>query len=110
MDLLRIPVTSRIPFWPKSRRMQFPPSGDRKSTRLNSSHSQISYAVFCLKKQIPAHSSSNWQTVHHELQGPASPDIHSDPHSVAHDTNTELSTQYHIGTHSVYSNPTVTSA
>src|SRR2546430_11492897 len=24
---------------------------DRKSTRLNSSHSQISYAVFCLKKQ-----------------------------------------------------------
>src|SRR5205085_5446317 len=24
--------------------------GDRKSTRLNSSHSQISYAVFCLKK------------------------------------------------------------
>src|SRR2546430_5815703 len=37
-----------------------PPSGpvdreerlDRKSTRLNSSHSQISYAVFCLKKKI----------------------------------------------------------
>src|SRR2546427_5970924 len=29
-----------------------PPSvGDRKSTRLNSSHSQISYAVFCLKKK-----------------------------------------------------------
>src|SRR5688572_31503489 len=28
----------------------FPPS-DRKSTRLNSSHSQISYAVFCLKKK-----------------------------------------------------------
>src|SRR3989475_5596689 len=25
-----------------------PPLGDRKSTRLNSSHSQISYAVFCL--------------------------------------------------------------
>src|SRR2546430_7432013 len=27
------------------------PIGDRKSTRLNSSHSQISYAVFCLKKK-----------------------------------------------------------
>src|SRR5438270_8864160 len=27
------------------------PKGDRKSTRLNSSHSQISYAVFCLKKK-----------------------------------------------------------
>src|SRR5688572_32714535 len=25
--------------------------GDRKSTRLNSSHSQITYAVFCLKKK-----------------------------------------------------------
>src|SRR3712207_7709791 len=26
---------------------------DRKSTRLNSSHANISYAVFCLKKQSP---------------------------------------------------------
>src|SRR3712207_9436415 len=26
--------------------------GDRKSTRLNSSHANISYAVFCLKKKI----------------------------------------------------------
>src|SRR2546430_9857451 len=32
---------------------------DRKSTRLNSSHSQISYAVFCLKKKnITTHTSS----------------------------------------------------
>src|SRR2546430_12427029 len=28
---------------------------DRKSTRLNSSHSQISYAVFCLKKKHHSH-------------------------------------------------------
>src|SRR2546428_13041390 len=28
-----------------------PARGDRKSTRLNSSHDQISYAVFCLKKK-----------------------------------------------------------
>src|SRR2546422_2215646 len=27
-------------------------TGDRKSTRLNSSHGYISYAVFCLKKKI----------------------------------------------------------
>src|SRR5438034_7903854 len=27
-------------------------AGDRKSTRLNSSHTVISYAVFCLKKKI----------------------------------------------------------
>src|SRR2546430_8361522 len=35
-------------------RLLFEPSmniQDRKSTRLNSSHSQISYAVFCLKKK-----------------------------------------------------------
>src|SRR2546430_13219553 len=32
--------------------------GDRKSTRLNSSHSQISYAVFCLKKK------NNWTRRH----------------------------------------------
>src|SRR2546430_12598733 len=30
--------------------------GDRKSTRLNSSHSQISYAVFCLKKTTDTNS------------------------------------------------------
>src|SRR5258707_1720138 len=28
----------------------FQPAADRKSTRLNSSHANISYAVFCLKK------------------------------------------------------------
>src|SRR2546430_8395419 len=31
------------------------PNPDRKSTRLNSSHSQISYAVFCLKKKKKKH-------------------------------------------------------
>src|SRR2546422_4404449 len=41
---------------------------DRKSTRLNSSHGYISYAVFCLKKKKPErthnrppHSQSKWQ-------------------------------------------------
>src|SRR2546427_5299421 len=32
---------------------------DRKSTRLNSSHSQISYAVFCLKKKKPTTDSAS---------------------------------------------------
>src|SRR2546430_15756532 len=32
----------------------YPHLRDRKSTRLNSSHSQISYAVFCLKKKKSA--------------------------------------------------------
>src|SRR5688572_31196991 len=35
-------------------RLDFP-TLDRKSTRLNSSHSQISYAVFCLKKKKNKH-------------------------------------------------------
>src|SRR3712207_9487559 len=37
-----------IPF---ARRAERRLSGDRKSTRLNSSHANISYAVFCLKKK-----------------------------------------------------------
>src|SRR2546430_8684303 len=37
-------ILSRARIWRHKRR-------DRKSTRLNSSHSQISYAVFCLKKK-----------------------------------------------------------
>src|SRR2546429_5940440 len=34
------------------------PAGDRKSTRLNSSHGYISYAVFCLKKNMAYQSRS----------------------------------------------------
>src|SRR2546427_1173044 len=36
-----------------------PRTRDRKSTRLNSSHSQISYAVFCLKKKKKKKTRSN---------------------------------------------------
>src|SRR5256886_8940963 len=53
-------------------------SQDRKSTRLNSSHSQISYAVFCLKKQnnrrLPAGRAENIAVA--ELYGsPRSPTV-----------------------------------
>src|SRR6266498_5377457 len=45
----------QCPFCPQSFRKQIKPRGkdpaDRKSTRLNSSHVRISYAVFCLKKK-----------------------------------------------------------
>src|SRR5438270_5313726 len=37
------------PFWTSNQGTR--KGSDRKSTRLNSSHSQISYAVFCLKKK-----------------------------------------------------------
>src|SRR2546430_6005221 len=36
---------------------------DRKSTRLNSSHSQISYAVFCLKKKKKSCHAHSWSDI-----------------------------------------------
>src|SRR5256886_4888490 len=41
------------------------PRTDRKSTRLNSSHSQISYAVFCLKKKNPPADDHDEHDGHH---------------------------------------------
>src|SRR3712207_7151461 len=38
---------------------------DRKSTRLNSSHANISYAVFCLKKKNKSTSIRTSTTLHH---------------------------------------------
>src|SRR2546422_5362123 len=38
----------------KSAETRLAPLADRKSTRLNSSHGYISYAVFCLKKKKPS--------------------------------------------------------
>src|SRR5258707_4513334 len=48
------PPQRRLPVGIGRRRDVFGPrrrEGDRKSTRLNSSHANISYAVFCLKKK-----------------------------------------------------------
>src|SRR5690349_23649271 len=47
------PVSSGLPptVKPSEVRVKVHPGGDRKSTRLNSSHVEISYAVFCLKKK-----------------------------------------------------------
>src|SRR2546427_4674213 len=54
----RLPHVGRGYFVMRWKSHALPPPGperealiDRKSTRLNSSHSQISYAVFCLKKK-----------------------------------------------------------
>src|SRR3712207_7210849 len=52
--LLRDPAGERLRARPGGRRRPVaarPRSPDRKSTRLNSSHANISYAVFCLKKK-----------------------------------------------------------
>src|SRR2546427_2886675 len=47
----RGPPDSRIRLFANKRSSRGTGGSDRKSTRLNSSHSQISYAVFCLKKK-----------------------------------------------------------
>src|SRR5256886_13586335 len=44
-----------LPHQVRQARRHFLGPRDRKSTRLNSSHSQISYAVFCLKKKKRQH-------------------------------------------------------
>src|SRR5439155_23492836 len=48
---LRQPVTTTAAEQPSPGPQERLPKGDRKSTRLNSSHVAISYAVFCLKKK-----------------------------------------------------------
>src|SRR2546430_13197902 len=52
---------------------------DRKSTRLNSSHSQISYAVFCLKKKT----SVRYATRNCLMSGDLDPPCRSNPPSIA---------------------------
>src|SRR5256885_10847415 len=53
-QLRPVVVRTTLPAWTCTRRRGFvlpPHLRDRKSTRLNSSHLVISYAVFCLKKK-----------------------------------------------------------
>src|SRR5579859_8227754 len=50
-DALPISYPNSAQSLPRAALHQHLPPLDRKSTRLNSSHSQISYAVFCLKKK-----------------------------------------------------------
>src|SRR5438445_8461074 len=54
-DALPILGPPASPAWSSCMPSSRPPTLlDRKSTRLNSSHANISYAVFCLKKKISA--------------------------------------------------------
>src|SRR5689334_22140656 len=50
-DSLTPDVVDQLIRRPKLAKRYLAVEGDRKSTRLNSSHSSISYAVFCLKKK-----------------------------------------------------------
>src|SRR2546430_13569751 len=67
-EIYTLSLHDALPIWLGNRRkrgfaarggpsVKWPPrAADRKSTRLNSSHSQISYAVFCLKKKQTTYS------------------------------------------------------
>src|SRR5256885_8175394 len=56
---------------------------DRKSTRLNSSHLVISYAVFCLKKKktltltYPVHHTQSRTDYHHQIASHSHPPTHT---------------------------------
>src|SRR5437870_8818923 len=58
------PARVRCPGVLQSRRLV---RGDRKSTRLNSSHVAISYAVFCLKKKKKTIKNTNHQRTHVQI-------------------------------------------
>src|SRR5947209_8937057 len=49
--VVAVTVTTAVLAVRRVRRSRLVVTGDRKSTRLNSSHANISYAVFCLKKK-----------------------------------------------------------
>src|SRR5690242_21466040 len=49
----------------------FAAPGDRKSTRLNSSHMSISYAVFCLKKK----KKKKYNNIHSQIHVPSSDNV-----------------------------------
>src|SRR5207249_7087778 len=57
------PPRTAPPPWPR-------PSPDRKSTRLNSSHVSISYAVFCLKKKKQHHPNLRQHLTHDHVLFP----------------------------------------
>src|SRR5207245_4435326 len=87
--LLRSPPPPPSPLFPYTTLFRSPPprlprgplqrrprdergGGDRKSTRLNSSHGSISYAVFCLKKKSVC-TCSPAQVGHHASRRPRAP-------------------------------------
>src|SRR5688572_31556829 len=78
-------VTNRQRPWPS-------PARDRKSTRLNFSHSQISYAVFCLKKKK---NRSSHPFVRHSSQLPLNL-YHPSTCSSAANTGDDAGTPIHI--------------
>src|SRR2546428_7494768 len=67
MERLLAAKRLHLPFLQHAQELRLRGEGDRKSTRLNSSHDQISYAVFCLKKKnIPSTAYSSDRVMSHD--------------------------------------------
>src|SRR5688572_31023447 len=64
-------------FNPMNSQAHYENTGDRKSTRLNSSHSQISYAVFCLKKKKKIYTGARIEFHHTLLSASRAPFVKS---------------------------------
>src|SRR2546428_9365158 len=65
LNVIGQPVDGMGPVETEKRYPIHRPAPDRKSTRLNSSHDQISYAVFCLKKKVSTTFTTNTQRTLH---------------------------------------------
>src|SRR6266496_2035597 len=75
--LFRSPAGSSTTGWgPPDRRV---PGVDRKSTRLNSSHVEISYAVFCLKKKKRTTKTYSREKQDGSRRGHAAPQLRHSP-------------------------------
>src|SRR5256885_13127758 len=102
------PLTVRISWMrsmhslrPSSAASLAPARRDRKSTRLNSSHLVISYAVFCLKKKNQqAHDSTHCHALQHVYAPqPFNPSLEAAPHTTAPPPGQFH--QHHAPTHTV---------
>src|SRR3989454_1754076 len=81
----------------------WPPASDRKSTRLNSSHLVISYAVFCLKKKQPSISATSaWHSRPTSAAGTISSLLRFSPTPLADRKSTRLNSSHLVISYAVF--------
>src|SRR5256885_5350722 len=83
-------------------------SADRKSTRLNSSHLVISYAVFCLKKKIHTYDYIYFLLIYLIIEVIAFLHVHIHLYFFSHNPNILVATYHHIIIYKLHTNPTFT--
>src|SRR5437867_6706642 len=102
--LIRAPRPDEFIHWVR-RRVMFSRTdlSDRKSTRLNSSHRTISYAVFCLKKKKIKHQFHQLQVRQIPRQAPHLPALAPRPHTADQARYTDSSCHSTLTTASMHS-------